>query len=140
MKTKKRKSTRSGYVYLMERTSNRKPWTVLTGQREIKIGIAKKPTDRQKDVDRGIPGRVVLLEQYKIRDVFAVESYLHRLYRSRNLKIRAKPGSGGTEFFRLNGWQLYQVRRKLRKESGTIGGFQWVWIWIVLMVIYFLIL
>lgn len=123
---RKRKSPQTRYVYLMERVSSRTTKSLLQGRREIKIGIAKNVNQRNRTVDLGIPGRVVILDKYKIKKASRVESELHKLFEKHNFTVRgAKEGSGGTEFFRLTNSQIRQARRILRKRS---GGFPWFWV------------
>jgi len=106
------------YVYLMERVSNRDWTTIRQGRREIKIGIAKDTNQRNKTVDIGIPGKVVILDQYKVEKASQVETELHRIFKSHNFTVKgAKSGSGKTEFFRLTNGQIRQAKSVLRKRQ-----------------------
>jgi Meiotically up-regulated gene 113 len=100
-------------VYLMERNG----W-FLAGwfgfKREIKIGISNKPTRRVKEVDEGIPGRIVIIRRYKVKEAAKIESELHQKYKAHNFQPKgAKRGSGRTEFFKLSNSQLSEIQNHL---------------------------
>lgn len=115
---KKRPSRR--YVYLMERVSNRDRETIKKGRREIKIGIAKNPIIRHNRIDLGIPGRVVILERYKVDQASRVESFLHKKYKKHNFTVKgAKKGSGATEFHRLTNRDIRDIRRYLKNQASS---------------------
>ncbi len=106
------------YVYLMERTSQRTWSSIVNGRREIKIGVSKNTKQRHRTVDLGIPGRVVILDQYKVDKASRVETELHKLFEAHNFTVKgAKAGSGSTEFFRLTNRQIRQARRILRRRQ-----------------------
>lgn len=143
-KRKKRRRPLKRYVYLMERKTNRTWKTIFTGKREIKIGVSKNTQQRHQTVDNGIPGRVVILEEYIVNRASTVEAELHRKYKSDNFTVKnAKRGAGSTEFFRLTDSEIREIKRFLRKKSGQQNeGNVFLWIFIlsiiaVLIVHYF---
>lgn len=127
------------YVYLMERVSNRDWDTVFSGQREIKIGIAKDARRRRRTVDLGIPGKVIILDKYKVDKASRVETLLHNMFKDKNFKVKgAKRGAGGTEFFKLSNRDIRQVKRILRrKERQSMPVFLKI-VFVSIILVYFL--
>lgn len=118
-KPRGRKKAKKRTVYLMERTTNREADTVTRGLREIKIGVANDSIRRNKEVDRGIPGDVRILDEFVFPDATRIESALHRLFLDWKFIPRgAKKGAGGTEFHKLSDAQVRIIRQLLR-ENGT---------------------
>lgn len=92
----------------------------MTGRREIKIGISKRPRKRRQSVDAGIKGRVILLCEYKVKQASKVERDLHNRFEDWHMPIRdAKKGAGGTEFYRLSNRQVRRAKRVLEMESAS---------------------
>lgn len=87
------------YIYLMERTSKSSAHAKLTFQEEIKIGIAKNPNWRRKDIDDDLPGNVRIILAKKILFARFFEKYLHRLFADSRFTIKGGPNSGRTEWF-----------------------------------------
>lgn len=119
--TRKKKSAKPirRSVYLMERKTNRTWQTILAGKREVKIGIAKNSEERHQAVNNGIPGRVVIIAEYRVDRASSIEAQLHRKYKSKNIAIKnAKRGAGSTEFFRLSNSDIREIKRFLEKKSG----------------------
>lgn len=117
-KKKRRKKSQRRYVYLMERVTNREWSSILEGKREIKIGIAKNTRLRNRSVDLGIPGKVIILDQYKVDQASKVEAHIHRIYKDYNFKVKgAKRGAGGTEFYKLSNRDIRQVKRILSRTQ-----------------------
>jgi len=139
-KRKKRRPMRRS-VYLMERKTNRTWRSILTGKREIKIGIAKNSEERHQSVDNGIPGRVVIIAEYRVDRASSIEAQLHRKYKSDNFTVKnAKRGAGSTEFFRLTNSEVRDIKRFLRKKSGQQAeGSVIVWIFILSILAVYLI-
>ena len=114
-----KRTTQRRYVYLMERVTKRGLGSILTGRREIKIGVGVRPKTRRTQVDRGIPGKIVLLYQKKVNSASRVETELHRTFKKHNFVVRgAKQGAGGTEFFRLTNSQIQQAKKILDQKAG----------------------
>ncbi len=116
-------------VYLMERISEREWSTILGGRREIKIGVAKDSSERQKQVDRGIKGEIILLDEFKVDVATRIESELHKKYSHCKFRPKgAKRGAGGSEFFKLTNRQIREVKRELggKERKRTRGSFFWV--------------
>lgn len=106
------------YIYIMERVSQREWSTILWGKREIKIGISKNALQRKRQVDSGIPGKVILRKYYKVRNARKLETKLHRLFKQSNfIPNGAKEGSGKTEFFKLSPYQLRKLKSMLKKKA-----------------------
>ena len=96
------------YVYLMQRTGGR-------GRKKIiKIGIAKNPKSRLKQINRSVKGKIILLDAFKVLEASKVEKELHQLFKKQNHKLT---GAGGSEFFRLTNYQIKQVRVILSKHE-----------------------
>lgn len=105
-------------VYLMERVSGREFESVINGKREIKIGIAKDADDRERQVDKGIPGKVILIFERRIKSASQLEAALHQLYKEHNFKVKGgKRGSGQTEFHRLSNGDVREVKRIIARRS-----------------------
>lgn len=116
---KKKRRTLTRYIYLMERITKRRWSTIFSLKREIKLGIAKDVEDRHKTVDRGIKGKVIILEKYKVPAASTIEAELHRKYKEENFTIEdAKKNAGGTEFFQLTNNQIGNIKRFLSKKAG----------------------
>jgi len=108
------------YVYLMERNPSILSWIIgfFGGRREIKIGVAKNAEERELHVDSGIPGRVVVIDKYLIREATKTEAELHKKFRKHRFTVReGKRGSGKTEFFRLTNSQIQEIREILRERK-----------------------
>lgn len=102
------------YIYLMERVTEREWSSILRGKREIKIGVAKNAEERLKQVDRGIKGKMILLDEFKVEKATTKEAKLHRDYKRFKFKPKgAKKGAGGTEFFKLSNKQLGEIKSSL---------------------------
>lgn len=107
---------RQRFVYIMERTTNKSWESVLLRRKEIKLGISYKPKRRKMTVDRGIRGRIILLEQYKITNASTIEKELHQKYNEWNfVPKKALRGAGKTEFFRLTNKQIAEIKSYLSK-------------------------
>ncbi|QDP50416.1 MAG: hypothetical protein Unbinned5350contig1001_31 [Prokaryotic dsDNA virus sp.] len=128
------------FVYLMERNPTLLKWILghFAKVREIKIGVAKDSSEREKQVDRGIKGKVVLLNEFKVNAATTVEKGLHIIFKDESWKPPTiKKGSGETEFFKLSNYQIGKARRKLRNTEGDDNGDSFV---LVLMLGIFLII
>lgn len=114
-KPRGRKKAKTRTVYLMERTTNLEADSVSRGLREIKIGVANDSIRRNKEVDRGIPGDVKILDEYVFDDATRIESALHKIFQDWKFVPRgAKKGAGGTEFHKLTQAQVDVLKNLLR--------------------------
>lgn len=110
-----RRKAKKRMVYLMERVTGREADTVARGLREIKIGVANVTDERNKQVDRGIPGDVKILAEFLFDDATRIESALHRLFLDWKFVPKgAKKGAGGQEFHKLTDEQVDVILRLLR--------------------------
>lgn len=136
----KQKTSKAGYVYLMERVTFRSIKARFTGQREIKIGISINPSRRLREVDDDIVGRVKLLQKVWVDDAKGFEKALHDKFKSSNFKPRSKgKGTGGvTEWFLIDKGEYRQLQSELNLSDG------WWWtsllIGLALILIFFLYL
>ena len=111
---KRKKKPQTRYVYLMERTTKVEFKTKLSGRREIKIGVATKPQIRKRQVNTGIPGKVVILAKYYVPQATRAESFLHNKFEKHNyIPKGSKSGAGGTEFYRLTNGQIQSAKSYL---------------------------
>lgn len=99
------------YIYLM-RKKKRSAWAKLTGQEEIKIGIAKNAKTRRDQVDKAIKeSGIELVCAYRVPFARSVEKDLHCTFCSSRYKMkRAGSGAGKTEWFYLNWFEQFQLR------------------------------
>lgn len=102
------------YVYIMERTTNRSLWARITFQKEIKIGIAKKPQKRRQQVDSAIKGKIRLILQKEFDNARVMESKLHEKFKDSRFKIKGGPGGGCTEWFYLSASEYQKLVRLIR--------------------------
>lgn len=106
----------------MERTTRRSWKTLLTGKREVKVGVAVDSQRRHSEVNSAMPGRVRLIDEYLCDDANAVESAVHDRYKAHRFTPKdAGRSAGRTEWFRLNDMQVSAVRRTLKRESVNPG-------------------
>lgn len=113
-----KKTAPERYVYLMERVTQKEKETGW--KREIKIGISKTPYIRNRDVDRGIPGKVIMLGYWKVPNARKVEQALHKKYKAHNFHVKdAEDGAGKTEFFRFRNRQIKEVKAHLKSLEET---------------------
>lgn len=125
----KKKKPITRYVYLMERVTEREWSSILRGLREIKIGVAKDSSERQKQVDRGIKGRIVLRDEFKVDVATRVESELHKKYSHCKFKPKgAIKGAGGSEFFKLSNSEIKQIKRRLGSKERERTKFSFFWV------------
>ena len=93
----------SRFVYIMKRTKGRSWYAAITFQSEYKIGIAKDPTKRNKEVDKAIKGTIEILRTRKVGNARKVEARLHRIFADSRFRIRSRgKGGGATEWFYMN--------------------------------------
>lgn len=105
-------------IYLLERITKRRFSSVLSGKREIKIGIAKKYKDRHQTVDAGTPGEVIILAEYTIDKASTVEAFLHRKYNAANFTVKgAKKNAGGSEWFQVTNRELKEIKKYLESRD-----------------------
>ena len=115
---KRTKRTKRRYVYLMERVSQREWKSIRQGRREIKIGMSFDVKDRNRTVDLGIPGRVVIVDRFLCNNASQVERMVQKMYSKHNFHVKgAKKGAGGTEFYRLTNRDIRQAKRILRRKE-----------------------
>lgn len=117
-KKKNKGNTLRRFVYMFERIDNKTLRSRIQGRREIKIGIAKDAYLRASQVNRGVPGTIVILRKFKVDNASHVETFLHRKYKAFNFEVKgAKDGAGGTEFFRLTDAQIRRIEKTLSQKS-----------------------
>lgn len=88
------------YVYLMRHR----------GTRKCKIGIARDPRVRLRQVDRAVAGRVELIYARPMICAPLVEKFLHSRFATLRFHLTdAGQGAGHTEWFRLYFWQRLLV-------------------------------
>ena len=127
-------SSQRRYVYVMERTTSRTWRTLMSGRREVKIGVAVDSHRRKNEVDRDLPGRVRLVDEYLCNDANAVEAALHDRYSGNRFTPKnAGRASGRTEWFRLTTFQVSHLRRTLKRESLSPGVDLRVNIWVLII-------
>lgn len=102
------------YIYLMERKTKRSRWARLTFQREIKIGIAKKPKSRRSSVNSSIKGNIEILVCRRVLFAERIEKgKLHKMFSDSRYKmkgIKGKTGGGLTEWFFLSSTELFILK------------------------------
>jgi hypothetical protein len=75
----------------------------ITGQWEYKIGIAKDPETRRKQVDKAIKGKVELIQTYLSPQAMQLEKQLHRIFGQSRFRIKSVGnGAGETEWFYMS--------------------------------------
>lgn len=88
------------YVYLMRHR----------GTRKCKIGIARRPEVRLRQVDRAVAGKVELIYARPMLFAPLVEKFLHSRFATLRFRLSdAGQGAGHTEWFRLFFWQRLLV-------------------------------
>lgn len=92
----------AGYVYILERVTNRNLWAIVTFQHEIKIGISVTPVKRYEDINADVKGDVKLLRKYVFSNYRYVEKYLHDLFDDSNFNIGQGRKAGNTEWFYMS--------------------------------------
>lgn len=120
-KSSKKKKIKGGYVYLFERISLRSLASILTGQREIKIGITEREDvkDRLKEVDRAIVGKVIKIHHQWYENPLKEEKRLHDIFESEKFRPKAvRPGGGQSEWFRMSKSEFRQLRREFSISRG----------------------
>ena len=73
----------------------------LKGTRQYKIGIAKNPKWRKKDIDEAVKGEVRIIMKRQTFFAESKEKKMHRIFKDVRFTKRGA-GSGKTEWFRFN--------------------------------------
>lgn len=102
------------FVYIMERTSNRSLWAMMTFQKEIKIGIANDSERRRREVDNAIKGDIKLILQKEFDNARAVETELHEKFKDSRFRMKGGAGGGCTEWFYLSANEYQKLMRLIK--------------------------
>lgn len=130
------------YVYLMRKR----------GTRKCKIGIARKPEIRRRQVDRAVRGNVYLVYYRPVLFAAVAEKFLHSRFATMRFRLwQAGPGAGRTEWFHFNilqraivifwigtlsflpvllllGWFFYRYRAGVDQVLfWMMDGMNWIW-------------
>lgn len=87
---------------------------LLQAKALYKIGVAKDPSSRQKQVDSSTPAVLTLYKKYYCQQATKHESHLHKKYNAFKFHLEA---DGGTEVFLLNSIQMREAKRYLLASS-----------------------
>lgn len=102
------------YIYIMKRTTNRSFYAKITGQHEYKIGIAKNPETRRKQVDKAIKGNVKLVQVYLAPHAMKLEQELHEIFGDSRFTIQAiGNGAGETEWFYMSNSEYFALEASM---------------------------
>lgn len=129
------------FLYLMERTTEKEWWSLLTFQAEVKIGVTnRQPAKRQEEIDEDLPGQVIL--QQFIHIPGRAKIYEDRLLRKWDKRVNpsnAGESAGRTEWRRVT-WLEYcflLFDYWLIRHRNTIAFFKFV-IFILLTILTYL--
>ena len=109
------------HIYIMQRKTRREKETRFWHM-EVKVGISNLPPRRLKEVDKAIPGEVVILRTWRRPYAQELEQSLHEKYsRYSFIPRRAKAGGGKTEWFRLTHVQYHRLVSDIQGDDDLIA-------------------
>ena len=109
------------HIYIMQRKTKQEKETRFW-HLEVKVGISNSPQRRLKEIDKAIPGSIVLLRIWRRPYAQELEQSLHKKYSAYSfVPRRAKEGGGKTEWFRLTRIQYQRLVSDIQGDADLIA-------------------